>query len=224
MLNLFINDYVSKNKSIVSETFYGIIRSIMKCNSCNVTKYSFQTFNLQIFQLKKIKEEMTKLNGGFEKELLSLLDAFIIEQNEEILNGIYCTICQKISRGLYQQNIYQLPRVLIIILNRGKNNQDFNEEFDFPLILDFTNQNIVINQQSYMKYYLCGVITHLGESGSEGHFIAYCRSDPDSEFYFYNDASVTVVKNNNSVKETKISYKESEKITPYILFYHHLPK
>ena len=226
MFKLFINDFNSKNNSIVSKTFYGINRSIMKCNSCNTTKYSFQTFNLLIFQLRKVKEEMEKSLGEYYQKL-ELMDAFNVEKREEILDGenmIYCNQCQKLSPGSHQQEIYQLPSVLIIILNRGKNNQDFNEEFELPLELDFTNQNIVINNQSYMKYYLCSVITHLGESGKEGHFVAYCRNSPESQFYFYNDATVTPVKDNNSAIETKISKRDSEKKTPYILFYHHLPK
>jgi uncharacterized UBP type Zn finger protein len=63
------------------------------------------------------------------------------------------------------------------------------------------------------------VITHLGESGSNGHFIAYVRDGRSDRFYCYNDASVSKVKVKDAMKQ-KISKKEEEKITPYILFYH----
>ena len=56
MFQLFINDFQQKNKTILSDIFYGITRSIMTCNKCTITKYSFQTFNLLIFPLKKVKE------------------------------------------------------------------------------------------------------------------------------------------------------------------------
>ena len=46
MLQNFKNDFDLKNKSIMSDTFYGVTRSIMKCNGCNLKKFSFQTFNL----------------------------------------------------------------------------------------------------------------------------------------------------------------------------------
>ena len=56
MLELFIKDYTEKNRSIISDTFYGIIRSTMMCNNCHRIRYSFQTFNFLIFQLKNVKE------------------------------------------------------------------------------------------------------------------------------------------------------------------------
>ena len=133
---------------------------------------------------------------------------------------IYCNKCHALRKGYHQQKIYGLPFVLIIILNRGKNNEDFNEEFDFPLDLDFSNKDIIINE-SIHKFYLCGIITHLGESGTGGHFIAYCRSGPNSQFFCYNDASVCPVKDEEAIK-ANISKFENEKKTPYILFYHNL--
>ena len=72
-----------------------------------------------------------------------------------------------------------------------------------------------------MVFYLSCVITHLGESGTDGHFIAYCRTAPGSPFYCYNDASVSPVDDKSAI-ETKISHIESNKKTPYILLYHEL--
>jgi len=44
-LNKFLNEF-NHNISIISKTFYGITRSIMKCEGCQNMKYSFQTFNI----------------------------------------------------------------------------------------------------------------------------------------------------------------------------------
>ena len=227
MLKLFIQDFQAKNKTIISDLFYGINRSTMKCEFCGVTKYSFQAFNLLIFQLKKVKEEKLKQLGGFYddfKDKLNLIDAFNADQREELLEGenmIYCNNCKSLRNGKHQQKIYMLPQVIIIILNRGKNNEDFNEEFEFPLDLDLSKQGIIINQQACHKYYLSGVITHLGESGASGHFIAYFRDASNSKFLCYNDSSVNPVKNEDVI-QTIISRKDYEKKTPYILFYHQL--
>ena len=38
---------------------------------------------------------------------------------------IYCNNCKALKNGSIKQDIYKLPRVMIIVLNRGKNNQDF---------------------------------------------------------------------------------------------------
>ena len=223
-LQNFMNDFKLKNNSIISDTFYGIIRTKMKCNGCGLIKYSFQTFNMQIFQLKKIKDDkMAKMGNYYDNNIkLDLFDAFYNQQEEEFLYGenmIYCNNCNGLRDGFHQQSIYQLPYVLIIILNRGKNNEDFNEEFDFPEILDFNNHGVIINHNSYKKYYLCGIITHLGESGSGGHFIAYCRNNVNDNFLCYNDDKVTEVSIKNAMS-SKISDNVLEKKTPYILFYH----
>ena len=225
MLKDFFAEYNS-NKTIVSNIFYGINRSIMKCNTCKITKYSFQTFNLLIFPLRKVKEFKEKNRSfNFIRSLdLNLYDAFLCEQEEEKLEGenmIYCNNCRQLTPGLHKQDFYTLPPILIIILNRGKNNQDFNEEFRFDEILDFTDKNIIQNINAYKKYYLCGIITHLGESGSSGHFIAYCRNNPNENFVCYNDDNVCPV-NVQDAMSAKISYEAMEKKTPYILLYNYM--
>ena len=124
---------------------------------------------------------------------------------------IYCNNCKSLKSGSIKQDIYKLPPILIIVLNRGKNNQDFREEFIF---------NIVYNPQTFRKYFLCGVITHLGESGSNGHFISYFRNSRQQNFLCYNDASVAEVGIQDAMK-SKISFREDEDVIPYILFYHY---
>ena len=110
---------------------------------------------------------------------------------------------------------------MIIILNRGKNNQDFNEEFIFPKELDLSIENYVIFNSENTHFYLQCVITHLGESGSGGHFIAYCRNGPEDNFLCYNDAVVSKSTINDAMG-SKISENVYEKRTPYILVYHHM--
>ena len=225
MLQNFFEDLNSKSKTKIYDIFYGITRSTMKCNHCGITKYSFQMFNMLIFQLKKIKDDKIAELGEFynSNEKLNMLDAFLNQQKEEQLvqeNMIYCNNCKGLYNGAHQQVIYGLPKVLIIILNRGRDNKDFNEEFFFPDILDLKDKGVVIlNENSYHKYYLCGIITHFGESGTEGHFAAYCRNSSKSKFTFYNDTAVTESISIESAMKTVISDKSDKKRTPYILFY-----
>ena len=110
-----------------------------------------------------------------------------------------------------------MPPILVIILNRGKNNQDFNEYFRFDETLDLSD--FVLSENSLKKYFLSGIITQLGKSGYDERFVAYCRNDVNDNFICYNDDSVTQV----TIKEamsSRISEKEYENIIPYILFYH----
>ena len=221
----FLNELKTKNTSIISESFYGITRSVMKCDGCQVQKFSFQTFNILNFILKKVKDEKQKDLGGYmpNNYIINLIDAFDSENKLENLVGenmIYCNNCKALKNGSIKQDIYKLPRVMIIVLNRGKNNQDFREEFEIKEMLNFPSPNTIFcNPNAYTRYYLCGVITHLGESGSNGHFISYFRTSMNQKFYCYNDASVAEV-NVEDATRTKISYNADEDIIPYILFYH----
>jgi ubiquitin C-terminal hydrolase len=227
MLEHFIKDYTEKNRSIISDTFYGIIRSTMMCNACNQIKYSFQTFNLLIFQLKNVKEYNQKTFKNNNNYKINIYDAFDCDKKEEILDGenmIYCNSCKKLNPGTHQQILYSLPKVLIIILNRGRNNQDFNEEFIFPPELDLSIENYVVannNPNCNTHFYLQSVITHLGESGAGGHFIAFCRNGPKEDFLCYNDAVVSKATVNDAMS-SNISENVYEKRTPYILVYHHI--
>ena len=49
---------------------------------------------------------------------------------------ICCNNCKALKNGYIKQDIYELPPVLIIVLNRGKNNKDFRENFKIDEILD----------------------------------------------------------------------------------------
>ena len=117
--------------------------------------------------------------------------------------------------------IFSLPPVLIIVLNRGKNAQDFNEKFEFPEILNFIGTNYVTFEGSYKKYFLCGLISCIGGSTSNVHYISYSRNSMNDKFVMYND---TLVSENIDIEEAMkyiISDNDNEKLTPYILFYHH---
>jgi ubiquitin C-terminal hydrolase len=219
----FFND-LKNSQSCIFDTFYGIHKIQMKCNKCNIIKYSYQTFNMLVFILKKIKEYKIKSIGNGYFTGINLYDAFENDRNLEILDGenmIYCNNCKCLYSGTHQQMMFSLPPVLIIVLNRGRNNLDFNENFDFPEVLNFIGTNYVIYEGSYKKYFLCGIIVHLGESSSSGHFICYCRRSMNEKFVMYND---TIVTENIEIEEAMkctISNNDNEKRTPYILFYHY---
>ena len=221
--NNFIKD-LKCNKSCIFDIFYGIYKIEMKCNKCNIIKYSYQTFNMQPFILKKVKDEKIKSIGNEYYKGINLYDCFDCDRKIEILDGenmIYCNKCKCMCSGSHQQMIFSLPPVLIIYLNRGRNNQDFNENFDFPEAFNFNGTNYVIFAGSYKKYYLCGIIVHLGESSSSGHFICYCRKSLDDKFVMYNDTIVTDNIEIDDAMKCTISENDNEKRTPYILFYHY---
>ena len=62
-----------------------------------------------------------------------------------------------------------------------------------------------------ITYDLYGVITHIGQSGPNAHFIASCKSPVNNKWYRYNDSIVSQIDN---IQNDVIDFG-----TPYILFY-----
>ena len=217
----FYDSYITKNNSPINNCLYGGNEMKTTCLSCKTTKYNFQCYNLLYFPLKEAKR-VTVLKKKEEDEnfdeknyVLTLEDCF--EHNEHVDhftgdNKMYCNDCKKEAEADYQTVLYTTPTVLSIVLNRGKANEDFKEDFKFGLDLDI--KQYIHNQsfKQYGKYYLIGMVVHSGESSMNGHFIAYCRMDKNADWYCYNDAFVDPVDN----IEEKFNVNK-----PYILFYHY---
>ena len=146
------------------------------------------------------------------KKSVTLIDCFeseIDEINFKGENQIYCNKCNKLLDAKGKNRIFSSPHVLILILNRGKDNI-YKVKIDFGELLDIT-QYVLLKTQQQQLYSLYGVITHIGQSGPYAHFVASCKSPVDGMWYRYNDALVSRI---NDFKKEIYDYGN-----PYILFY-----
>ena len=143
---------------------------------------------------------------------VTLYDCFLYNQKLDYMvgeNAMFCSQCQKTENCAYETYITNPPEIMIIVLNRGQGIQykvkcEFSEYIDIGAYVRYSN-NIPY------KYKLIGVVTHMGESGANGHFVAFCRSPIDNKWYNYNDDLCFLV---NNVQNNIIDY-----AMPYILFY-----
>ena len=144
---------------------------------------------------------------------LTLYDCLKEMLKDEILSGenqIYCNKCRNMRNSINRTTLYKTPNILVLILNRGKGNSfECEIEFSSNEILDLSRYNI-ISPDSPKKYNLFGVISHIGESSDEGHFIAYCKHFDDN-WYMFND----------SIAKT-VGEDELTNGVPYILFYRNI--
>ena len=90
-------------------------------------------------------------------------------------------------------------------MNRGKGNI-FNCHVKIPEKFNASNYKDKKNQND--DYELIVFVSHFGESGMGGHFIAFCKHNIDGKWRCYNDSIVTEC--SNDYLNTGI---------PYILFY-----
>jgi ubiquitin C-terminal hydrolase len=224
--NYFFNNF-QKNCSIISDIFFGVNQTTNTCLNCkknynsqnlaNPICYNYEIFNCIIFPLEEIRK--TKYNSSqnnylnqINNNIISIYDCFSYNQRDDLFTGQnqnFCNKCKQTFDSIYNLSIYISPNVLILILNRGKDNM-YDVKLNFNETIDITNY-VIMKDKPRIIYDLYGVITHHGESGPNAHFIASCKSPIDNKWYRYNDAIVTSI---NNIQSDVINFGK-----PYILFY-----
>ena len=222
----FMNDF-QKECSIISDIFFGFTETTNICLYCkNVYSsqgknypicYNYGIFNCLIFPLEEVKNFRNNYWSNFniqinQNNIVTLNDCFCYNQTTDTFTGEnrnYCNNCKQLFDSEYTSRIYSSPNVLILILNRGKDNK-YNIKLDFTEILDLT-QYVELKDCPQLIYNLNGVITHYGQIGPNAHFISFCKSPINNKWYKYNDVFVNPVED---VQNEIINFG-----TPYILFY-----
>ena len=190
-LNNTIFNFISTNNSIITNIFYLIEKSKLKCCNCNQIQYNFQFLSNIIFPLEEIRKY--KLNNlGIDQYSVTLIEGFDYYIKEYPLNGasqIQCNFCGMMSNAYQSNSFYSLPYVLIINLNRGNGNI-FNIGIKYPEYIDLSKYS-ESNLDNNKKYKLISIITHFGPSGLGGHFIAFCFVKDKNSWFQFNDSQVT---------------------------------
>ena len=223
--NYFLNEF-KKDCSIISDIFFGFTETTNECLNCkNIYNsqgrispicYNYGIFNCLIFPLEEVKNMKNNSNQfkGIQNNnnIVSLYDCFFYNQKSDLFTGDnrnYCNICKQLFDSIYTSKILISSNVLVLILNRGKGNI-YDVKLDFCEAIDIT-QFVLKKDCPQLIYNLYGVITHIGQSGPNAHFVASCKSPIDNKWYRYNDAFVNPIAD---LKKEVIDFG-----TPYILFY-----
>jgi ubiquitin C-terminal hydrolase len=218
-------------RSVITDQFNWINESISTCKNCKNNTFHYQTFPYLVLDLERTRKEQFKIahfkkikkykmekdeksfnkwyNEYYQQKeniFINLKDCIDYYINKENKYNISCQFCYAQNQNILTNKIYSSPNIFIFILNRGKNNIH-DVKMKYPQTLDLTGY--IILDVSPKKYELIGVVTHLGFSGSEGHFIAFCKSPIDGKWFRYNDDKVSEADNHNIYNEGKA----------YILFY-----
>ena len=204
----FSNYYISKNRSIIFDIFYGCTNIVTSCINCKSALHNVQVSNILFFPL----EEIRKFKNYNSETPVTINDCFEYNQRYDVYESYYCNTCNNNnSTAISFTRFLYTPRVLVINLNRGKGIQ-FNVKINFDEFIDL--RNFVVAKDSPYKYELIGVICHFGESGMGGHFIAFCKhfTNIGCKWYRFNDAMVEEC----TFDEVKT------KGMPYVLFYSYI--
>ena len=185
--NNFANYFKNNYNSIISHLFYGMYNSKMQCLNCNIITHNIQCFHILIFPLEQVRIFKNRIQNE-----VSIIECFEYYQKNDYMvgeNQIFCNNCHTMSNSMNISKIIISPNVLVINLNRGKGLQ-YDVKLSFEEILDISN--FVQYNESPKFYELIGIVTHFGPSDMSGHFIAFCKSFVDYNWYKYNDAQVTI--------------------------------
>jgi ubiquitin C-terminal hydrolase len=227
VLQAYLYYFQMDNSSIISNYFYGTTQGEIECQNCKmqllqmgqnipIIKYNYQTYFFLNFPLDEVRKfimnnqilYMNYMNNGIDpNKEVNLNECFLYNQKEDYMSG-YCERCDNNNAQLLSRTkLFTIPLYLIILLNRGRG-IEFNIKINFPET--FSSNGMAINSNG--NYILYGVVKHFGDNSSSGHFAAYCRSPVDNGWYFYNDAIVT------PISEQEKASIQNNGLT-YILFY-----
>jgi ubiquitin C-terminal hydrolase len=203
-LTVFIKHFKKNFQSIFSDIFYGMYDSQMKCLNCQIITHNIQLYNILIIPL----EEVRKFKNRFEN-IVTINECLEYYERPEYMSGqnqIFCNKCKQMANSVNSTSLIVGPKVLIINLNREKQLQ-----LDIKINLDeyIDISPFIYYKNTPGKYQLIGVVTNLGSSGISEHFIAFCKSFVDKNWYKYNDSFISL----SSLQEAKNIG------IPYILFY-----
>ena len=122
------------------------------------------------------------------------------------MNKIRCNKCNNQTDATQWNSIYSLPDILIINLSRGKGNEhkvgiSYSETIDLKEYVEINNDSFI--------YDLRCIVTHIGPSGTAGHYISFCFLESYNKWFKFDDSIVS----ESNFKDAS-SFGDS-----YILFY-----
>jgi ubiquitin C-terminal hydrolase len=176
----FMNSYNALNFSIISNIFYGTYENATLCHKCNKLLFNYQKFEFISFGMFDYKNKVFDIYNGFEDNSKP--------QQLRGENKFYCNTCKNLEDAEITSKIIQPPNKLLINIDYGKNKAFKPSQVKFDEIIDITKY-VCFDFGAPIRYKIMGVCTHLGSSGSYGHYIAYCKHRETGEWFNFNDSS-----------------------------------
>ncbi|KAL1461682.1 hypothetical protein WDU94_013554 [Cyamophila willieti] len=188
-------EFLKKNKSIVSQLFYGQLKSTVMCLSCQETSSTFEVFS----------NVSLPLPANDRCTLKDCLDLYL--QGEEI-QGWHCPRCKTKRDARKKLDITILPPILVLHFKRFTSDGWCRKK---QTTVEFPENNLSMSEYNInpesrdSRYDLYAVSNHYGTMES-GHYTAYCRNK--YKWYKFDDSDVSEISSSKLVSPAA-----------YILFY-----
>ena len=188
MLHKFVTYFNANINSVISDYFFGFVKTKRICNTCKTGNYSFHNFCFVVFDLSDNQEQKFELiNDGFEYQY-----NYCKELAPDKPERVYCERCLTYQLHNEFNRYYSMSCHLIISFIRGNNFQNntnviFEENIDLTEFIDEKNA-------SPCKFLLVGAINRYSNNGNE-EFIYWAR-DPTQRNVWHLNNGITQQLNN----------------------------
>ncbi|CAL4064348.1 unnamed protein product, partial [Meganyctiphanes norvegica] len=189
-------DLRRRDQSVIFASFHGLHRSSIECGTCKNRSLTFEPFSILTLSFPS--------NGRC--SLRDMLNHYYKDSNIEYT----CSKCKKMRNCVRKTDIWKLPPLLIIHLNRFEHDVLMRKKqnyVEFPLENLDLSPYIRMNNNRYSNFDLYGISNHYGTMDG-GHYTAFCKSSRTHNWYKFDDHEVYELSREN-VKSS----------AAYILFY-----
>jgi ubiquitin C-terminal hydrolase len=169
--------FLSKNTSVVVETFFGMMRKMVICSNCSTRTYQWELFNM----LKIPCYGGATLHDWIEKEVNEVTD----------IDAFKCNTCDAKHPAKKYSHLWKLPQHLFIVLDRFQPNGmkainvcPIMERLSFPQYFAEEAQNLGLHHNGYQ---LCGIADHHGGQIHGGHYTAQFKHPITGDWWFFDD-------------------------------------
>ena len=159
----FMDYYDVYFKSIISDTFFGLLKTKNICKECRKEEYSFKNFYIIHFNIKNIEQFCQN-----EKNELTLYNAFNYQNknciNLNVKDKIICKKCKKYTPHVKYTQFFETAENLIIFFDRGENCKYKNFlNFEEKLKLNGNNVESFKKYENGLDYQLLSVLCRIQE-------------------------------------------------------------
>ncbi|KAF0314545.1 Ubiquitin carboxyl-terminal hydrolase 8 [Amphibalanus amphitrite] len=166
-----------RNQSPISNLFGGQYKSTLRCVSCGSQSVKFEEFSHLSVPMPARASQC------------SLHECIQLFVEGDTISGWTCPECQSSDGATKRLDIWRIPPVLIIHVQRFYNDGAWKKNQSsvlFPLKNLDVSPHLAIKDahQQHHRYHLYGVVNHFGSMDS-GHYTAFCRAPNTDRWHKY---------------------------------------
>ena len=200
----FFSYFKGHFNSIISKTFFGIMKNKHTCKGCSLITFSFNNFCLLNFDVDKLAPYGDKKTIKLQNFFTGLKEGKFSTNSK---NEYFCKGCSKKTPHLIEKKIYYMPHSLIICFRNS--NKYYDADIDFPDFIDLSEEKEYTHSPG--KFELKGFINKINDNGKE-NYIGYYKSPINEKIYSCeNDIKEENSWNKNKGKVIMLFYEANNK-------------